>query len=62
MKICIPSKDHRGLSSEVFDHFGSAPWFTIVDTEEGKVRTIRNPNCHRDEVLAIMSTSCAKQA
>ena len=49
MKICIPSKDPRGLSSEVFDHFGSAPWFTIVDTEEGKVRTIRNPNCHRDE-------------
>jgi len=49
MKICIPSRDHRGLSSEVFDHFGSAPWFTIVDTEDGKVRTVRNPNCHRDE-------------
>ncbi len=48
MKICIPSQDDRGLESEVHDHFGSAPWFTVVDTESGEAESFRNPSCHRD--------------
>jgi hypothetical protein len=37
MKICIPTHDERGLQSEVFGHFGSAPFFTLVDSESGEV-------------------------
>lgn len=46
MNICIPSQDDRGLESEVHDHFGSAPWFTIVNTENGQAKSVRNPSCH----------------
>ncbi|RKZ11635.1 hypothetical protein DRQ53_01705 [bacterium] len=47
MKICIPSQDDHGLESEIHDHFGSAPWFTIVDTANDEAVAVRNPSCHR---------------
>ena len=47
MNICIPSQDDRGLESEVHDHFGSAPWFTIVNTENDQAKPVRNPSCHQ---------------
>jgi predicted Fe-Mo cluster-binding NifX family protein len=46
MKLCIPSRDDRGLESETVGHFGRAPFFTIVDTESGQIDTRANPNCH----------------
>ena len=49
MNICIPSQDDRGLDSEVNGHFGSAPWFTFVNTGTGEVETIQNPACHTRE-------------
>jgi predicted Fe-Mo cluster-binding NifX family protein len=47
MNICIPSQDDRGLDSEVHDHFGSGPWFTIVNTENDQAKPVRNPSCHQ---------------
>jgi predicted Fe-Mo cluster-binding NifX family protein len=35
MRICIPTLDNRGLEGKVSGHFGSAPFFTVVDTESG---------------------------
>jgi predicted Fe-Mo cluster-binding NifX family protein len=32
MKICIPTVDDTGLKGKPSDHFGSAPFFTVVDT------------------------------
>lgn len=46
MKICIPTTDDRGLGSEVYDHFGSARFFTIVDVDDDRVEVVRNPECH----------------
>ena len=46
MKICIPTQDERGLQSEVFGHFGSAPFFTVVDSESGQVEVAQNTNVH----------------
>ena len=46
MKICIPSTDDRGLESKVFDHFGRAPFFTLVETQSGKLEVMPNPDCH----------------
>jgi predicted Fe-Mo cluster-binding NifX family protein len=48
MKICIPTEDDRKLESRPFGHFGSAPFFTIVDTENGDLRVVRNPACRRE--------------
>lgn len=42
MKICFPVESDRGLDSDVFGHFGSAPMFVVFDTEAASVSTINN--------------------
>lgn len=42
MKVCFPVKEARGLESEVYGHFGSAPLFVMVDTDTMEVSTISN--------------------
>jgi len=42
MKICIPTMDERGLEGMPSAHFGSAPFFTFVDTESGEVEAVGN--------------------
>ena len=46
MKICIPTSDDQGLQSTAFDHFGRAPFFTMVDIESGRLKVVANPSCH----------------
>jgi predicted Fe-Mo cluster-binding NifX family protein len=42
MKICIPTLSDLGVDAEMSEHFGSAPYFTIVDTEGDGVEVVRN--------------------
>ena len=44
MRICIPTVDDRGLEARISEHFGSAPFYTLVDTETGRLETL--PNSH----------------
>ena len=46
MNICIPVNADEGLASPVCAHFGSAPFFMIVDTESGACRALPNRNQH----------------
>jgi predicted Fe-Mo cluster-binding NifX family protein len=46
MKICIPTGTNEGKTAEVYGHFGSAPYFTIYDTEKDSVEIIGNANQH----------------
>ena len=46
MKIGFPVQQDEGLNSAVFNHFGSAPMFIIVDTHENTVATILNRDQH----------------
>jgi len=46
MKICIPTGTNEGKMAQVHDHFGSAPYFTIYDTEKDTVEIIDNQNSH----------------
>lgn len=46
MKICIPTTGNKGLTEKVYEHFGSAPFFTLVDTENSTVEVIDNTNQH----------------
>ena len=49
MKVCIPTADERGLESEPVDHFGSAPFFTMLEIDSGELEVVRNPQCgHHD--------------
>ncbi len=34
MRIAFPVHDHRGLDDEIFEHFGHAPAFLLVDVRE----------------------------
>ncbi len=46
MNICIPVNADQGVASPVCGHFGSAPFFMIVDTETTACRAIPNQNLH----------------
>ena len=46
MKICIPTETNSGVSAKVYGHFGSAPYFTIVDTAKDSVEIINNADQH----------------
>lgn len=46
MNICIPVDEDRGPQSQVCAHFGSAPAFVIVNTDNGSCRAILNKNQH----------------
>jgi predicted Fe-Mo cluster-binding NifX family protein len=42
MRLCIPTLDDGGLEAVPSDHFGSAPYFTFVDTESDSCDVTRN--------------------
>jgi predicted Fe-Mo cluster-binding NifX family protein len=44
MKICIPTNDDAGHS--VAEHFGRAPFLTMLDVASGNAKVVRNPGCH----------------
>ncbi len=46
MRVCVPSMGVGGLDDYICEHFGRAPTFTIVDTETGEVKVIRNESEH----------------
>lgn len=46
MRICFPVETLQGLDSKVYEHFGSAPGFVIVDTDVNTVEEIDNGDMH----------------
>ena len=46
MRLCIPTIDDGGLRAVPSDHFGSAPFFTLVDTETERVEVVANTDAH----------------
>jgi predicted Fe-Mo cluster-binding NifX family protein len=42
MRIAFPTQDDRGLESPVYGHFGTAPFFVVVDDETGAVEAVSN--------------------
>jgi predicted Fe-Mo cluster-binding NifX family protein len=46
MKVCFPVSKDKGLESEVYGHFGSAPLFVVVDTDNSNVSSINNNDQH----------------
>jgi predicted Fe-Mo cluster-binding NifX family protein len=44
MKICFPTKGKEGLSAKLYSHFGSAPYFTIFDTDTKNIEIVDNGN------------------
>jgi ArsR family transcriptional regulator len=46
MKVGFAVQGNEGVESKVYDHFGSAPAFIIVDTEGKEVLTVNNQDLH----------------
>jgi predicted Fe-Mo cluster-binding NifX family protein len=46
MRVCFPIEKNDGLASAVYGHFGSAPMFLLVDTENNQATTIANADSH----------------
>jgi len=46
MKVGFAVQSNEGVESEVYNHFGSAPAFIIVDTEGKEVQTVSNRDLH----------------
>jgi predicted Fe-Mo cluster-binding NifX family protein len=46
MKLCFPVQADEGIESTVFNHFGSAPLFMVVDTLTNSVSAINNRDQH----------------
>ena len=46
MKVGFAVQGNEGVESKVYNHFGSAPAFIIVDTEGKEVVTVNNRDLH----------------
>ena len=59
MKICIPVNESNGINSTVSAHFGSAPFFMIVDSDNLNCKAVVNTNQHHShgmcQPLAVLS-------
>jgi predicted Fe-Mo cluster-binding NifX family protein len=43
MRVCFPCVKNEGMDTVIYGHFGSAPLYLVVDTENGDVSEF--PNC-----------------
>jgi len=48
VKVCFPVHKDEGVNSTVYDHFGSAPEFIIVNTDLQSVITVDNNDLDHD--------------
>ena len=46
MKLCIPIAENQALNSIVYGHFGSAPFFLLVDSETLALEPLNNHDEH----------------
>ena len=63
MKVGFAVQTNEGMESKVYDHFGSAPAFIIVDTEGKEVLTVNNKDLHHvhgacNPIMALDGKSC----
>ena len=46
MLICLPTQADAGAADTICDHFGSAPFFTLYDSESDQFTILKNKNSH----------------
>ncbi len=48
MKFCVPTIGEGGLSARLSPHFGSAPYFTLVESEGARVSVVTNERARHE--------------
>jgi predicted Fe-Mo cluster-binding NifX family protein len=46
MRLCIPTRDDSGRQAQLSEHFGRAPYYTVVDTDDSSVEVVENESDH----------------
>ena len=46
MKLCVPVQDNNGLDSQVSLHFGSAPFFLLLDSDSTQFEIVTDHDEH----------------
>ncbi len=46
MIVAVPAAESTGLNSAVSAHFGRAPWYALINTETGEVKSVQNGGSH----------------
>ncbi len=49
-RVIIPVQDENGLNAQVAEHFGRAPYFAVLDFEDGKVSNIKTESNRGEHV------------
>ena len=44
MLVCIPTNGDSGMNDSLCEHFGSAPFFTLYDSDSGEIQMVKNKN------------------
>lgn len=61
MNICIPTLDRTEMEAKMCDHFGSAPYFTLYNTETKQFVTSINDNTHHEHGSCMPVDALKKQ-
>jgi predicted Fe-Mo cluster-binding NifX family protein len=48
MRVCMPTVDDAGLAARLTAHFGSAPYYTIVETDSGAFEVVANAHARHE--------------
>jgi predicted Fe-Mo cluster-binding NifX family protein len=48
MKVCFAVQQDNGINSVVYNHFGSAPAFIVIDTDVEGSTTVNNSDMHHE--------------
>lgn len=46
MRVCIPTTDDTGHKASLSDHFGRAPFYTVLETDSGAADAVENKSDH----------------
>jgi predicted Fe-Mo cluster-binding NifX family protein len=46
MLVCLPTQADAGAADIICDHFGSAPFFTLYDSDNDNITVLKNQNSH----------------
>lgn len=62
MRLCIPTATSEGKSAQVYGHFGSAPYFTVYDSQQDMIEVLPNMNhIHQHEACQPLGALQGKQ-
>jgi len=49
MKICFPVSESNGVMSRIYGHFGSAPYYIIIDDQDHFIHVVENHDVYHQK-------------